>query len=432
VNLSELRTALQERREDYSQSDAKLNRRINQAYLSICSRRRWGWLRRRHTQTTYASFFHANTGADSNTPSASAVYVVGTENGKRTIAISQHANTPVTTMGKLVRIDNDFYRVMNINATGTKWTLDRQLRCAQTIASGATANHSIKILFTEVALPVGSLSVVESTLFKGGSTTYGTPLSMGAISPESMSHLDLDVEGRPTRFATVRKEPIPAPRITPTLAASAGSTLPLGKYTYWYTYVDKQTGAESAKGPSSSVTLEVSNVQHITVGTPSPDQARKDFNLRLYRSTVDGTAAYLLEDPASTSISGFVDSITDDYLSIPGPNSSSTLFMQLYPVPDSEYEIQSLIQIEPSPMADDNDFPIFDSQFHGVILDGAEALMLEAADEQGRANQARQRYEMGIARMIQLDRLNMQQSVVFSGKRQVRGSATWWYGALKT
>ena len=429
MNLSELRTALQERREDYSQSDAKLNRRINQAYLSICSRRRWGWLRRRHTQTTYSSFFHANTGADSNTPSPNGIYVVGTENGKRTITISQYANTPLTAMGKLVRIDNDFYRVMNISATGEKWTLDRRLRCAQTIDSGATANHSIKILYTEVALPVGSLSVVESTLFRGGSTTYGTPLSMGAISPEGMSHLDLDVEGRPTRFATVRKEPIPAPRIAPTLAASTGSTLPLGKYTYWYTYVDKQTGAESAKGPSSSVTLSVSGVQHVTVGN---DQARQDFDLRLYRSTVDSTAAYLLDDPTSPSISGFVDSITDDYLSIPGPNSSSTLFMQLYPVPDSEYEIQSLIQIEPIPLADDNDFPIFDSQFHGVILDGAEALMLEAADEQGRANQARQRYEMGIARMVQLDRLNMQQSVTFGGKREVRGSATWWYGALKT
>ena len=35
MNLSELRTALQERREDYSLSDAKLNRKLNQAYFAF-------------------------------------------------------------------------------------------------------------------------------------------------------------------------------------------------------------------------------------------------------------------------------------------------------------------------------------------------------------------------------------------------------------
>ena len=326
-------------------------------------------------------------------------------------------------MGKLIKIEQDFYRVESINATHTKWTLDRPLRCTN------SGTHYIDVIYNEVALPVGTLSVVESTLFKGGSTTYGTPLSMGAISPSDMSHLDMDVTGRPTRYATVRKEPVPAPRMSPTLTIASGSDLELGTYKYWYTYVDKQTGAESACGPSSEVTISVASMRRVTVGT---DQARTDLLLRLYRSTAGGTSPYLIADEQATSFSGYVDTTTDEYLSIPGPNSSSTLFMQLYPVPDTEYEINSLIQIEPVPLSGDNDFPLFDSQFHHVILDGAEAMMLEAADEQGRANQARQRYEMGIARMIQLDRLNMKQSVVFGGKRKVRGSATWWYGALKT
>ena len=56
MNLSELRTALQERREDYSESTAKLNRRLNQSYLDICSRRKWGWLRRECAYAAYASF----------------------------------------------------------------------------------------------------------------------------------------------------------------------------------------------------------------------------------------------------------------------------------------------------------------------------------------------------------------------------------------
>ena len=53
MNLSELRTALKERREDFSPSDAKLDRKINQAYLDICSRRKWGWLRRQYTVDTF-------------------------------------------------------------------------------------------------------------------------------------------------------------------------------------------------------------------------------------------------------------------------------------------------------------------------------------------------------------------------------------------
>ena len=406
MNLAELRTALQERREDYSQSDAKLDRKLNQSYLEICSRRRWGWLRRRHIQTTYAPLEQHS--------------VAGSENGKRTIAVSG-AEAP-TSLGKLVKIDGDFYRVASINAAHTQWTLDRPLRCAVTTGTPpAPATHVIKVIYNEIALPVGAISVSEATLIQGGSSAYGTPLGLAAVSPDKMAHLDMDVSGTPSAFATVRKEPIPAPRMAPSLAPSAGSELALGTYTYWYTYVDKQTGAESALGPSSTGTLTVPSLAQVTVGTPTADEARTDLLIRLYRSTVDGTAPYLVSDPQDVRVAGYADSTTDEYLSIPGPNSASTLFVQLYPVPGAEYEVHSLIQVEPVPLSGDNDRPLIDSQFHNVILAGAEALMLEAADEQSRAQSARQRFEVGIARMIQMDRLNQDSTVVFGGARKVRG-----------
>ncbi len=424
MNLSELRTALQERREDYSQSDAKLNRRINQAYLDICSRRRWGWLRREASYATYAAFFKANTGANNNTPAADGVYVVGTETGKRIIAISQHGNTPVTVMGKRVKIDNDFYRVVNVNPTGNKWTLDRPLRCAQTIAAGPTANHSIKIIYDEVALPVGSLTVVNTTLFRGGASSYGTPLSMAAISPSELAYLEMDVEGRPTRFATTRKEPIPAPQNALSgLSVVNGSGLAVGTYNYWFTHVDKQSGAESALSPSVAVTISDAAVGLVTIPSTT---ARKDFNIRVYRSRANGTAPYLLHDPQNVTIS-LTDDTTDDYLGPAGPNSASSLFMQLYPIPDDEYDIRSIIQMEAKPMSEDNDRPLFDAEFHHIILDGAEALMLDAADEQGRANSARQRFEMGIARMGGLDKTNLQNTIVWGGRRRAMGRMTWQY-----
>ena len=425
MNLSELRTALQERREDYSQSASKLNRRINQAYLDICSRRRWGWLRRETAYATYSVFFHANTGTVNNTPSADGVYVVGTENSKRVITVSQHGNTPVTVMGKRIKIENDFYRVLNLDSTGAKWTLDRPLRCSRTIASGPTANHSIKIIYDEVALPVGTLTVVNTTLFRGGSSSYGTPLSMAAVSPSELAYLDMDVEGRPTRFATTRKQPIPAPQAAPAgLTVGNGVGLGVGTYNYWFTHVDKQSGAESALSPSASVTVTDATLQgQVTIPSTT---VRTDFNVRVYRSRAGGTAPYLLHDPAATTIS-LTDAISDDYLGPVGPNSASSLFMQLYPIPDDEYEIRSIIQMEATPMSEDNDRPIFDAEFHHIVLDGAEALMLDAADEQGRANSARQRFEMGIARMGGLDKTNLQNTVVWGGRKRAQGRRTWQY-----
>ena len=423
MNLSELRTALQERREDYSQSSAKLNRKINQAYLDISSRRRWGWLRRESAYATYSSFFYANTGADKNTPSPDGIFVVGTENNKRVVTISQSGNTPPTVMGKRVKIDSDFYRVVNVNAGRTKWTLDRPLRCSQTISTGATANHSIKIIYDEVALPVGTISVVNTVLFRGGALSYGTPLSMSAVSPTELAYLDMDVGGRPSRFATTRKEPIQAPQSAlPGLVVGSGVGLAVGTYNYWYTHVDKQTGAESALSPSTSVVI-TSGMEQVSIPSFT---ARSDFQLRVYRSRANGSAPYLLFDPQSTAVA-LTDVSTDDYLGPAGPNSASSLFVQLYPIPDDEYEIRSIIQIECTPLSEDNDRPLFDAEFHNLILDGAEALMLEAADEQGRASSARQRFEIGIARMVQLDRTNLQNTVVFGGKKSARGRRSWEY-----
>ena len=103
MNLKELRTALQERREDFSASDAKLNRKINQAYLDICSRRKWGWLRREHSVTTEAPV--TITGA------VGAANSIQVNEGDRTIVLgSNHipAQNTDARIGKRIIIDGDF------------------------------------------------------------------------------------------------------------------------------------------------------------------------------------------------------------------------------------------------------------------------------------------------------------------------------------
>ena len=138
MNLKELRTALQERREDYSASDAKLNRRINQSYLDICSRRKWGWLRREFTANTYASV------------STSGITL---SSGSRAIEWKAAA-PPATVLGKRIVVGGSFYRVVDLDSTGTNGVLDRPF--IGTTAAGLTGT----IVYDEIALPLGAQTVV--------------------------------------------------------------------------------------------------------------------------------------------------------------------------------------------------------------------------------------------------------------------------------
>ena len=202
-------------------------------------------------------------------------------------------------------------------------------------------------------------------------------------------------------------------------------------YTYWLTHIDKQTGAESALGASAAIVSGASGAISVTTG-----EARSDYLLRLYRSRANGDVPFLLADQRephvrdNPTLPGWTDTLPDHHLGVRGPASASSLYLQLHPIPDSEYEVHSLIQMEAKRLSGDNDRPLFDAQFHHVILDGAEGYMMDASDEQGRAASARQRFEGGIARMIQQDRLNTQYRIVMGGRRVPVGNPTWWYGSM--
>ena len=409
MNLKELRTALQERREDYSASDAKLNRRINQSYLDICSRRKWGWLRREFTANTYASV------------STSGITL---SSGSRAIEWKA-ASPPATVLGKRIVVGGSFYRVVDLDSTGTNGVLDRPF--IGTTAAGLTGT----IVYDEIALPLGAQTVVEAVLFTG---TNSFPNSLEAIKPASMNHRDKGPFGQPTKYSAMEKEPIFRPRtpigtLTPASVGVAGLT-PGSVYKYWYTFVDKQTGAESALSDSTSVTLSST---HDGVTLPAIS-ARKDLLLRLYRSTAGGSIPFLLSDMQSESIStpmAVTDTEPDEYLGARGPSSGSSMFLTLYPAPNSHYQIQMVYQMEASSLDDDNDRPLFDATFSSVLLDGAEALMLTAEDEQRRASSATAKFEAGIQRMISSDSLSFQDRVLIGrGSRRLRGKRTWWYGAL--
>jgi len=414
VNLSDLRTALKERREDFSPSDAKLNRKINQAYLDICSRRKWGWLRREHTVNTYA------TQADTN---------CSISDGSR--YLTRTSDFTNVAFGKRVIIGDDSYRVVNVDSTAQIATLDRPY------IGTALVGGSVTFVYDDVALPVGGQTIVEAVLFTGSASA---PLSLTTVQPGVMAHRGKNTYGQPSTCSVIRKEPLPTPRAAPTavIAGGVSGSLTSGAtYKYWISHIDKQSGAESALSPSVSVTLGSTDTAAEIGDTGTglaPVTGREDFYIRLYRSTANGSVPFMV--PSSTiefvtSIADFNDTIGDQHLGPRGPDSASTLFLNLYPAPNSVYQVQITYQAEAVLLDGDNDRPLFDATYTSVLLDGAELLMLNSSDEQPRSNYVRQRYEAGIKRMIDQDRLSFQNRVLIgrSGRR-LRGGRTWWYGSL--
>ena len=481
MNLSDLRTALQERREDFSQSSAKLNRRINQAYLDICSRRKWGWLRRTHLAQTFSSETYAS--------------VSCTQDATR-VDVPQSA-MPTTRLGfkgrprdRRVEINGHAYRIVRVEDTdavtgspvaGTCreiWWLDQPF-----IAS--TGNYTATVYNEEIALPLGAERVIEAIVVSDtrdvGATRSGTIGSTGlqSVSPSDMTMRDLTSTGRPSVYSVVRKSPIPPPKNSVKLfgtqpsdhiyARFSGSpavfdpqppdSAPVevaSKYTYWVSHVDVKTGAESALGPpfeADNAALSLGPGAFVIDYDPSlyglairvyrsRDGESTPFHLQLAGAAggstehsdtliqhpignVDGAAALIDSDFTG----GLTDQRPDLDLGYRAPDSASTMYIKLWPAPSARYHLKVLYQLEAKRLIEDDDIPLFDATFHHLILDGAEALMLEAEDEQGRANQARQRFEMGVARMIQNDRLDGDHRVVMGGRPRVVGRPQAWHGS---
>ena len=382
MNLSQLREHLKLRRSDRSYSTASLNRFINEAYFDLASRRSWGWLRRVHRFDTTAT---------------ASVNVTGTT-GQNKVTVA--AAVP-TAFGKRILLDGRIYRVTNVSMTGTTWQLDHPLHAV----AASPWTTAATVLYDEVALPRSTDIVIEAKLIVGGS-----PLNLEGMEAWVFAQRSRSSTGQPTDFSTIRKEPLPTPQTPPPAPAdTGGGTGPgAGTYHYWMSFVDKQSGAESALSPSRIVTLANGNLHNLALNVAS-QTSRNDFLFRIYRSKKvvagEDPMPYLVAQ--STAVEDVVDDgLTDQYLGAQAVDSSSSLLMTLFPAPDSSYEVEVLYQQQLTALGEDNHRPLFDDTHHVVLLDGAEALMLQASDEFRAAQVATQKFELGIARMMQRDRLS--------------------------
>jgi len=390
MRLADARTALKRRRSDRSYSNAALNGFLNDARRDIESRKRWSWLRRTWSFPT--------TGTDSTNITTFVATL-----GSRVAAVD--ATGPVTMFGRRLLVGNRVVRVVNVNSTGLAYTL------AAPWNETTTAKSTVTVLYDELALPLDADTALQVVLRDGNG--YGRALN--AVTQGAAASWDPTTTGEPRDFCVVRREPIPAPKAAPAAADSgAGSGPAAATYLYWQSYVDKQSGAESALSAS---------VSYIQVGTNAVTvnpTDRRDLLCRIYRSRAGGTVPYYVGETTAYGAL-FSDTVEDEYLGERGPESGNEAFLRLWPVPSGVYQVEATVLVRGVDLSDDNDRPLFPAVFDDVWLAGAEALMLEASDEQGRANAARQRVQAGIKRMMDQDTVEGSRRLSVGGRGSFRG-----------
>lgn len=376
MRLADARSSLKRRRSDRSYSNAALNGFLNDARRDIESRKRWSWLRRTHR--------YATTAQDSTS-----ITTFAATQGSRIATISTPG--PVTLWGKRLLVASTTVRILNLDSAGTSLTLDAPWTAASVTSQTPT------VLYDEIALPLDADAALQVVL--RSSTGYASRLN--ASSQDDASRWDPSTSGEPCHYCVVRREPNPAPVSKPAVAENSGSANDsgplLGSYKYYYSFIDKQSGAESGLSPHEDYT-QGSNQKTVTVTPPS----RRDFLTRIYRSRANGSVPYFLGD-VTTYGGTFSDTSTDQYLGGRGPECGTESFMRLWPVPNSVYSVEVTCLVRGVDLADDNDRPLFPATFDNVWLDGAEMRMLGAADEQGRAGSPQQRFEAGIQAMMRQD-----------------------------
>lgn len=396
MRLSEARTALKRRRSDRSYSNAALDGFLNDARRDIESRKRWSWLRR--------SWSRATTAADSTS-----ITSWGGVKGSRVASVGSGTDLP-TLWGKRMVVASRTVRVVNINASGLGLTLDAPWPDA------SVASQTPTILYDELALPLDADTALQVVLRQSGG--YGRTLR--AETQGAALSWDPTTTGEPTCYCVVRREPLPPPKTGPGAANSGGGSGPAAAtYLYWVSYIDKQTGAESALSPPTTYVQSGTNA--VTVTPPS----RRDFLARVYRSRAGGSVPYHVGDNLAYGAT-VLDSLTDEYLGDRAPSSATESFLRLWPVPDGIYQVEATVLVRGPDLSDDEDRPLFPATFDDVWLAGAEALMLEASDEQGRANQARARLEAGVQRMMEQDTVEGSRRLTIGGRTVFSGVGVGW------
>lgn len=202
-----------------------------------------------------------------------------------------HANA-----GRWVLLGDQWYKAVDFGHTNPlRVYVDRPI-----LGSQATAT-TVKFYRVERSIQTSRLRTVEVDAEKitRYSRQYFTKEWWGTT-------LQMDV-GTTMGYTERDDEKIDPPAYPPVVVAGpASAAMPAGKYLFFYTRYDPESGLESAPGPQVEFTSAGAVANRVTYGNPVADRAEsKSYQLRLYRSVVnysrDRVPMFLLQtrDPST-------------------------------------------------------------------------------------------------------------------------------------
>lgn len=181
--------------------------------------------------------------------------------------------------GRIVKIDDHWYQCTDIGKTSaTRVYLSRSLITTQATQTALTFHRDHKFFKTSKVRNVAVGDVPKCARYSSRDLRQYWLLT-------DVDDLD---EGSPYSYQDLVLERIKPPAHPPLYATSGAGSFSNGKYVYFYTKIDTESGLESEPGPSLVVNVTDGKVPTITYNNPASADVLEEtsYKLKLYRSEI--------------------------------------------------------------------------------------------------------------------------------------------------
>lgn len=390
------------RRRGFDGNVDRLGGFINDAYLTLCSRRpTWSWLRRTLQFNTTGKLIVVATAGPPLVDGATFT------NGSTTVTLNGTPIQDTNTGAKMSCPDTTIHRIRGGNQAGTSISLESPF--SGTTTAAVAPHDSFSIYFDEYPLPPEA-TVIESLVATGNG--WSVPVvQQSMLSPHMKAMPVSNDESYPRYYSVERHNTVPPPMAAPVLSVTGPSSglAPDTTHYYAYAYFNSRT---LEMGPlSPTVAASTTSTDRTIQVTFIP---RSDYRVVLYRSLGIPNGTYSSGVASRTALvpelyhlinmnsgdgnhgDGIPDSalgysVTNDiaWWAERGMNTSGQQHIRLWPPPDKKYLVDISYFIAPKMMSLDSDVPATPRVYQNVILDLAESLCLSEEENHGAAAQKR-------------------------------------------
>lgn len=206
-----------------------------------------------------------------------------------------------THTGRVFLLDQRKYRVVEFDVTNWRIVLDRTLTIEELEETEITLYRDM------ICFPTSFMRGLWTDIKLDSST-------LNDVGRDRVGRFRCWSTGAPHKYIGTTSYEIPAPRQPPFVSGAVGGTVPAGRYRYFFTYYDAESGIESSPGPV--LQYDNASAQDITLQYGTTNIGELSYTLRLYRSEVEPETErppmFLLYEKDPTDV---LDVIVDNNLS---------------------------------------------------------------------------------------------------------------------